>query len=221
MKLGLLERKESWCLTLRGWIAVIAGMVGLAFLSAHGVFPFLAPTHRIGGDFLVVEGWLPDYALADLRQEFDQGGFKLLVITGSPILKGEALTEHKNLADLTKAILLKAGWPNDKLVAVPSAEVLKDRTYAAALALKEWLDRSKTPARSLTLYSGGAHARRSWLLYRMALGSQTQVGIIASRDLRYDGKRWWRTSEGVRDILNESIAYVYAKILFLRPHQAP
>jgi len=33
----------------------------------------------------------------------------------------------------------------------------------------------------------------------------------------YDPARWWRSSEGVREVLFEGFAYVYAKCLFWPP----
>ncbi len=185
--------------------------------GVHSIYPFLALNRPRGGELLVVEGWIPDYSLSDLRAEFAKGKYGLLLVTGNPILKGEPLAEYKNYADLTRAILLKNGWPEDKVVAVPSSEALRDRTYAAARALKEWISQSTISVRSFTIYSRGAHARRTWMLFQMALKGQAEVGVIASRDLRYDEKRWWKTSEGVRDILDEMIAYLYARLLF-RPY---
>ena len=214
MKIGLIVRKETWCLTWRAWIAVVLTLSAVVVVGVHLIFPFLALNRPVQGDLLIVEGWVPDYSLGDLREEFDRGGYKLLVVTGNPLLKGEALSEYKNYADLTKTILLKQGWPEEKVVAVPSAEVLKDRTYAAALALKDWLARSTNLVRSLNIYSRGSHARRTRMLYQIALKDRVNVGVIAGKDLRYDPKRWWTTSEGVRDIIDETIAYLYAQFLF-------
>jgi hypothetical protein len=59
-----------------------------------------------------------------------------------------------------------------------------------------------------------AHARRTRLLFPKALGPDVEVGIIAVQTPDYDPKRWWRYSEGVRDVIGESIAYVYARFFF-------
>jgi len=219
MKFGLIQRKETWCLTWRGWLVGILAIAALLFLGVRSIFPFLATNRPINADLLVVEGWVPDYALAELRTEFDRGGYKLLVVTGNPMLKGEALSEYKNYADLTRTSLLKNGWPEEKVVPVPSGEALRNRTYTAALALRAWLAKSGNSARSLNVFTRGPHARRTWLLYQMALQGKAEVGVIVGTDLRYDGKRWWTTSEGVRDVLDETIAYLYARLLF-RPAQA-
>jgi len=58
------------------------------------------------------------------------------------------------------------------------------------------------------------HARRTRLLFQEAFGRETTIGIIAVPDPDYDAKHWWRYSEGVREVLGESIAYIYAKFFF-------
>jgi hypothetical protein len=66
----------------------------------------------------------------------------------------------------------------------------------------------------VNLYSFGAHARRSRLLYQKALGRKIQVGVIAYPDYHYDPARWWAEGEGFRDVVGEGIAYLYARLLF-------
>ncbi|MGA2556129.1 MAG: hypothetical protein ABSG04_07630, partial [Verrucomicrobiota bacterium] len=58
------------------------------------------------------------------------------------------------------------------------------------------------------------HARRSRLLFQKACGDDTKVGVIALDDVGYDPTHWWRTSEGVREVVGEGIAYLYARIVF-------
>ena len=45
-------------------------------------------------------------------------------------------------------------------------------------------------------------------------GADVKVGIIAARDPDYDPARWWRYSEGVRDVMGEVIAYLYIRLCF-------
>ena len=54
----------------------------------------------------------------------------------------------------------------------------------------------------------------TWILFQKAFGPEVRVGIIAAPDPEYDPTHWWRYSEGVREILGESIAWCYAAILF-------
>jgi hypothetical protein len=40
------------------------------------------------------------------------------------------------------------------------------------------------------------------------------MGVIAAPDQTYDQDHWWRSSNGVRTVLSELIAYLYAVIFF-------
>ena len=59
-----------------------------------------------------------------------------------------------------------------------------------------------------------AHARRTWLLFQEALGKDVQVGVISVPNPDYDASHWWLYSDGVRDVIAETIAYIYAKFFF-------
>jgi len=43
---------------------------------------------------------------------------------------------------------------------------------------------------------------------------ESEIGVIAVPDRDYDAKRWWSSSEGVRDVIDELVAYVYARLIF-------
>jgi hypothetical protein len=90
----------------------------------------------------------------------------------------------------------------------------KDRTYQAALGLKEWLAGHDAWVKSFNLVTIGPHARRSWLTFQQAFGSTTDVGIVALKDPSYDVEHWWRTTEGMQEVPWETIAYVYARLYF-------
>jgi hypothetical protein len=90
----------------------------------------------------------------------------------------------------------------------------KDRTYHSALAAKEWLGQEGISTGTIDVATLGPHARRSRLLFEKAFGNDMKVGIITLDDVEYDPAHWWRTSEGVREVVGEAIAYVYARILF-------
>jgi len=68
--------------------------------------------------------------------------------------------------------------------------------------------------RSINVLTEDAHARRTWLLFQEALGPGVAVGIISVPDPDYDANHWWRSSDGVREVLDEGIAYGYARFFF-------
>jgi hypothetical protein len=70
---------------------------------------------------------------------------------------------------------------------------------------------------SVDIVSIGPHARRSRLLYQKALGDKVKVGVIAIEDKRFDPDHWWQSSVGVRSVMGETIAYLYARFFFWPP----
>jgi hypothetical protein len=70
---------------------------------------------------------------------------------------------------------------------------------------------------TLNLYTVGAHARRSWSLYRKALGPRFEVGVISCENEEYDPERWWESSAGLKTVIDETIAWLYSQFFFLTP----
>ena len=67
---GLLDRKERWSLSWRGWLIVVSALLLMGGLIFKGIYPFLAITHRVKADVLVVEGWVHEYAIQSAVEEF-------------------------------------------------------------------------------------------------------------------------------------------------------
>ena len=80
--------------------------------------------------------------------------------------------------------------------------------------MRRWLESQGIRSTSLDVITLGPHARRSRLLFEKALGPGVRVGVLAVPDPRFDLAHWWRSSEGVRSVLGETIAYVYARLFF-------
>ncbi len=175
---------------------------------------FLSQNKQVGADILVLEGWLPDYALEKGIQIFREGNYKLLITTGGPLTKGYHLSRYKTSAELAEAILLEAGFKQEFLISVPAPFVIRDRTYESAIALKKWMEQEKKNDLKIDLVSLSVHSRRSRFLFQKAFGKDFLVGIISVQDRSYDSKKWWKYSGGFRSVLDESIAYFYAKFIF-------
>jgi hypothetical protein len=216
--LGLAKPKEIWVPTLRGWSALAVLTIALAAGVVLGTVRFLSPVQPHHKGILVVEGWLPDYALEEAKRTFESHSYRVLVVTGVPIEQGFYLRDCKDYAQLGAATLRELGMKEDLIAAVSCPEVPKDRTYATARQVRHWLEQQGSHA-SVDVFTLGVHARRTWLLYRLALEGKHPVGIIAGHDRRYN-KRWWTTSSGFRIVTGEMIAFVYAKFLFY-PRSSP
>jgi hypothetical protein len=68
---------------------------------------------------------------------------------------------------------------------------------------------------SFNVVTEDAHARRTRLLFQKAFGHGVRVGIISIPNRDYDAKHWWRSSEGVREVIGEAIAYYLRQALLL------
>ncbi len=218
---GLVQRKETWVLTRRGALALLAVCTAGVLFAARQIHPFLAITEPLGGDVLVVEGWMPDVALQEALGWFEQHPYRLLVTTGGPLEKGSYLSAYSTTAELAAATLRRLGADPDRIVAVPAPAVRADRTFESALALGRWLSGSGLAAGSLDVVSLGAHARRTRLLFQKALGDRVRVGVIAAANPGYDEEHWWAWSGGVRAVVGETTAYLYARFLFREPAPQP
>jgi uncharacterized SAM-binding protein YcdF (DUF218 family) len=190
-------------------------IIGLATWSAYGVYPFLAVTQRVDTDALVVEGWVHEYAIRAAINEFKGRHYQRVFTTGGPISGMGGYTNAYNTSASPGAGRLRAeGFSPDLIQMVPSRVSDCDRTYSAAKTLRDWFSEHRVAAHSINVLTEDVHARRSRLLFQEAFGPDVKVGIIAVPNPDYDGKRWWRYSEGVRDVVSESVAYLYVKLFF-------
>jgi len=173
----------------------------------------------VPGGALVVEGWVPDHMLRAAIAEFKRNHYDRLFVTGLPVTQGAPLSEYKNYAFIGEASLVKLGLSTNDVQAVPTGRIIRDRTYAMALSLKHWLREHGTAPTKVTVITGGPHARRSRLMFEKAMGQGVTVGIIAIPAEDYDEVHWWHSSAGVRSVIGEAIAYVYARFLFWPPEE--
>ena len=209
---ALLVRRERWSLTWTGRFLVLALVLALTIVLGRNLCAFLAVTSPVSGQYLVVEGWMPTYTYREAATQFARGGYKKVIAAGvldwddSGELRKHSGGEH----------LIRFGVRRDFVAMTTTDDVQHDRTFHAALGVKRWLGEQGLAATSVDVISMGAHARRTRLLYESALGKDVKVGVIAIQDRRYDAKHWWRTSVGVRTVVGETIAYLYARIFVAR-----
>jgi hypothetical protein len=213
---GILVRKERWVLSWRGrLILVLLGFLTavLLLLTAE---PFLAETHRVNSDTLVVEGWIHEYAIRGAVEEFRKGSYQRVLSTGGPVVgNGGYVNDYQTSASVGADELKRRGVPSQMVQMVPSRVMNRDRTYASAVALREWFREHDMTMSSLNVLTEDTHARRTHLLFEKALGKNVRVGIIAVPNPDYNARRWWKYSEGVKDVVSEGIAYLYARLFFI------
>lgn len=217
----LLVQKPRWSLSWRGWIVLLLALVGFSVLLLLTIHPFLATTHREQTGVLIVEGWIHDYAIRASAEEFRLGKYQQAFTTGGPVSGlGGYLNDYSTSASIGATRLQVAGIPGAQVQMVPCKISGRDRTYSSALALKDWFHQHQLSPSGINVVTEALHARRTRLLFQKAFGQETRVGIIAIPNPDYDSKHWWRYSEGTREVIGETVAYLYAKFFFHPETQA-
>lgn len=201
-------------MTWRGWLVLGAVVIAVFVTVFFGVHPFLAETERTGNDVLVIEGWMPDYALLDGWDEFQRGHYAVCVTVGGPFRGGVKLDPEDNYGDLGAYKIRQMVGRNAPVQPVPCPKERRDRTFTCAITLQKWLAAHYPQAKSITIVTLGPHARRSRLLYQKVFHDKPSVGVVAVQSEDYEADRWWRYSEGVKEVMSEGAAYLYVRLFF-------
>ncbi len=211
---SLVRHRDCLVLTWRGWLLLVLSLAALSVVTVRELHPFLAVTEPVASGLLVVEGWVPDVAMEAAIAEFKQHYYEKVCVTGGPISRGAQLSDYKTFAEQGTATLLKLGLSTNEVQAIPSAWFCRDRTYAEAVALRRWMRNRTVASTTVHLITEGSHARRSRLLFQRVLGSGVTVGVTSIPSGEYDPEHWWLSSEGVRTVVGEALAYGYARFFF-------
>jgi hypothetical protein len=205
-------------LTLAGWFLVLAVVGLLIYGWATSVLSYLSPNQPLeGAKILMVEGFLPDYALEEASDIFVRDDYNLLVTTGQTILaQGTYLSEYQSLAAIAYATLEKIGMDTNLMVSAPAPATWRDRSVANARAGFEKLRAMGVEPCKVNVMSLSAHSRRSWLIFnKVGREYGFQTGIISKVDSTFDEEAWWKSSRGMRVVIAESLACYYVELFGL------
>ena len=214
IRFKLIAKKSIYVPTLLGWLVLLVCGATVSVVCVGHAYSFLAYDKPANSNIFIIEGWVPDHVL-EKCPEFRPDKCGLILSTGGPLEYGSYLSQYNNYAEVTLERLVALGFRSDSIVAVPNEEVDKGRTYAAALAVRQWLA-DHPDVTSANLISLGPHARRSYMTFKQVLPPTFELGVYAARPADYDSEHWWRYSEGFRTVISEGVAYFYAR--FIRTH---
>jgi hypothetical protein len=118
-----------------------------------------------------------------------------------------------SIATDAAAFLELAGIRDSLVVPVESNEKIKSKTYTTALDVKKWLSENKQEGdRSITIFTQGMHARRSYASFRKAFGRDFNIGVISSPDARINRFNWWKSARGWKRMLYEFAGLLYVAV---------
>jgi len=176
------------------------------------IYGFLAVKHPMGEGVLVVDAWIPEPTLAESANAFKSARYRYLVVVGdtaeqkSSRFKGPAAD-----VDAATGRLEKLGVDATKLIRLGVPDHPSGRTLGRAAAVRRWLDRSGMSVRSVDVFTVGVHARKTWILFSHALGSNCRVGIIAGSEVRYNPRFWFASRTGIWLVTRNLAGYIYSK----------
>lgn len=214
MGLSLTKEHTGRRLTWLGWLLVFLILLGISIAFVLNLYSFLAPSKPPHTGVMIVEGWIHDFALDEAVNIYRTGDYSTFVCTGVPIETGSYIQQFKSYPEMTAARLIKLGIPAGEIVVTVADDYTKDRTYQAAVAMREGIIAYNIHSSNLHIVTVGPHGRRSRMLFKKALGSDYNIGVTCLDEVSYDSKNWYGCSEGVRSVLGEFLAYTYAKLFF-------
>ncbi len=206
----LIRKTEVYRPTRWGFLLIflLFSMVLVGGISM--VYPFLAQNAPVSQpELFIIEGWLEDAELTALFTNARTG--VLWVATGGPIKFGGSLFDEKTYAEVTAMRLKKLGIPSETILVASAPDTSKNRTYVSALAVRDKLEEEGLLGRPANLYTLGAHSRRSFLLYRRALGLDAPLGVVSLENKALDLRHWCRSSLAFRHVVGEGIAWFYVQ----------
>lgn len=201
-------------------LLILIVIVGLIYLYVSSIDGFLSINNPVEARILVVEGWIPDYALKAALQEFRNNHYRYILTTGGRPYINAFRTRFSTEALTAQRALLNMKLGRDSIFAVPVRMSFTDKTYTEAKDLRLWLKNGLYKDSSFNVFTVGPHARRTLLQYQKAFGSEYNIGIISVNIPGYDSKRWYRTMPEFKLMIEESFNWISFK-LFFHPRRTP
>ncbi len=211
--------RTVWCPTLLGWVGILGALFAPLIAWWHWGENYLCRTQRITSEILVVEGWVGTETIEAAAAEFSLGGYHWIVAAGGPT--GEHWNRRRwTHAEVAEDGLVAAGVAREKIIAAPAREVEAQRTYESALAVRQKLTARNLHPTAITVFTRGAHAGRTQLVYAKVFGPTVPVGIISWLPPARQTEPWWHSSTRAKDLLIETIGCLYEALLDSGRHAA-
>ena len=202
--------KTIWWPTWQGWsllFLILAGFFIVFFLNAHR---FLAVTNRLAdADILVVEDWMPDVFLQATAKEFKEGNYQHLLISSIREYDNQENRQQKVRKSSAVNRIVSLGVPRDRIVECFAPATDNHRSAAMARSVSNALRQNGIISKGVNVMAPATHARKTWLVYRRALGSEAPVGIIAVLPGVYDPERWWLNSQSAKWVITNYAGLIY------------
>lgn len=215
----LFRKREVWLPSLWGCVMFAAMLGACLTVVGRGLNDYLSQNAPVGAPTLIVEGWLTAEALDQAATVARTGRYARVITTGGPVDKSLGGCGYPTYAEQAAAYLRGHGLGGLPVDAVAAPASKQDRTFLSAVVVRDWLKDAGGDRRAIDVFSDGAHARRTRILYEMAFGPGTHVGIYAAKeDGRYETP-WWSDAQSVRYTVDQAITLLWVECCFRAPPQ--
>jgi len=164
----------------------------------------------------VVEGWLEADQLDQAVIAYRKGNYEYLITSGGPINNWSDVSAFDNFADRSAHYLKTHGLDDILIQSVPAPASAQDRTFLSAVMVREALT-TDHKITAFDVYSDGVHSRRTHEVYRLAFGSDVDIGILSATPTDYDESQWWHESDGVKSVIGETVSLLWTVCCFYPP----
>jgi hypothetical protein len=195
-----------------GWLLIAAISLNLGAAWFNYGESFLASTHRVPTDVLVVEGWIGREGIRAAVAEFERGGYRDIVSTGG-LTSGRWEDQPASYAEMAAREMIRLGVPKERTIVATAEYTESHRTFESAIAVWRALRDANARPAAVNVFTLGPHASRSALVFAKVLGSETNVGVIGWLPPNYKSEPWWRSSERSRELLEETVGYLFEVLL--------
>jgi uncharacterized SAM-binding protein YcdF (DUF218 family) len=169
---------------------------------------YLAETYRSQADILVVEGWIGRAGIRAAVNEFERCGYRYIVASGG-LTSGFWEDQPESYAEMAAREMIRLGVSKERIIVATSENTERYRTFESAVAVWQALRDAGINPTALNVFTLGPHARRSALVFAKVNSPGTKIGVIAWVPAEYHREYWWRSSERSKELLEETVAYIY------------
>jgi hypothetical protein len=111
--------------------------------------------------------------------------------------------------------LIQKGIPDSVIIPIGSFKKSKSKTYTTALDVLKWLEtHSENHVKSLTIFTSGVHAGRSYLSFcKVFKHSNINIGVVSCIDNDINEHNWWKSFSRIREIIYETAGILYIMLV--------
>lgn len=195
-------------------LSIILFVIIALFLIAPTIHPFLSITKPVKADILVIEGWLFDYMLDEAVDLYKKGKYEYIITTGGArnFSHNKIASGANSSAEYAAKRLVNRGIDPESIFTASGPAVKNHHTYNSAFALKKWMLNNMPEIKTLNIFTGGPHGRKTYNIFKKVLGENIKVGIISSKIKHYNSKYWWTSLRGSRVTFKFIVGYIYALV---------